>query len=323
MHILRQFTSSVVANLLLFACAYQVGDFEFASKGLISLVPSCGVFLSLSPSYAGRLPLPRRLTVLFRPVAVIAPDAAVILEYRFFAEGFVKGALLATKLVTFHRFAKNMLSQAPHYDWSFRNLMALLHTCIDLRQSSPGVDEEVLLMRALKSATYSKLLERDVKLFDSILEDLFPGKSAEIDKSGPLADCLPQVCKDNGLTAGVGFSDKVLQCAELLAQRQAVVVLGPAGCGKSTVWKTLVKAQNIAQREAVFKEYEMAVKESDKVGGPVPPPIEASDPRLRPCTVYDSLNPQVRRRALFSKINGLPLLFECLEKSFLCLYPCV
>ena len=247
----------------------------------------------MNPFYTGRCQLPRRLIVLFRPITTMAPDATVILEYRFFGEGFVKGALLAIKLVTFSRFAKDMLSQAPHYDWSFRNLVALLHTCIALRQSNPGVDEEVLLIRALKSTTYPKLLESDVKVFDSILEDLFPGKSAEVDKSGPLADCLTQVCKDDNLTAGVGFIDKVLQCAELMAKRQAVVVLGPAGSGKSTVWRTLVKTQNKAQREAVFKEYELAVKESEKVGGALPSPIEESDPRLRPCTVYDSLNPQV------------------------------
>jgi len=44
-----------------------------------------------------------------------------------------------------------------------------------------------------------------------------------------------------GLQAEEGFVAKVLQLHHLLLSRHCVFIIGPAGAGKSTVWKTLIE----------------------------------------------------------------------------------
>jgi dynein heavy chain len=46
---------------------------------------------------------------------------------------------------------------------------------------------------------------------------------------------------------------QVTQLRELLEVRWSVFVLGPAGCGKSSVWRTLAKAQSAAGEKTVVK----------------------------------------------------------------------
>lgn len=98
-----------------FRLTTQVGVFDFLGE-VVSVVPTCGFFITMNPGYAGRTELPENLKALFRSCAMIRPDLRPICENMLMAEGFVKARALAVKFVTLYSLSSELLSkQARHF----------------------------------------------------------------------------------------------------------------------------------------------------------------------------------------------------------------
>lgn len=63
-------------------------------------------------------------------------------------------------------------------------------------------------------------------------------------KDDALRSKCMQVCASRKLQAEEGFLKKVMEYEAVLKVRHSVMLIGPAGCGKSTIWTTLLACHN-------------------------------------------------------------------------------
>ncbi|KAH8871924.1 Dynein heavy chain 10, axonemal [Schistosoma japonicum] len=220
----------------------HVKDFLF--EGItIKLDSRVGVFITMNPGYAGRTELPESVKALFRPVVVIVPDLQQICEIMLFSQGFLTAKVLAKKMTALYRLAREQLSKQHHYDFGLRALKSVLVMAGDLRRDAPELQEDVVLMRALRDMNLPKFIFEDAPLFLALIQDLFPGLNCPRVRYPELNDAIELCLSKKGYTENPIQSDKVVQLYETMKTRHTTMVVGPTGGGKTVVINALCDAQ--------------------------------------------------------------------------------
>ncbi|EDX05339.1 GD21850 [Drosophila simulans] len=230
------------------ANSVQIGERQ------IQLNQHCGIFVTLNPAgaeYGGRQKLPGNIQALFRPIVMQQPEPGDIARVMLFVEGFTEASAIASRIVELFELSGKMLSAQRHYDWGLRELKTVLMVCgeglrdqltsEDSNQSSANLEMSVVV-RCLRSSTMSKLAPHDVTRFEMLLRNVFPEIGSSPAPETQLHQSLSAAFAQLGLCRSERQIEKALQLHEQLQKRMGVVLVGPPGCGKSTIISLLKQA---------------------------------------------------------------------------------
>ncbi|GMI21327.1 hypothetical protein TeGR_g3290 [Tetraparma gracilis] len=226
----------------------KTSPFNFMGQ-LINCNPEAGIFITMNPGYAGRTELPDNLKALMRPVAMMTPDLNLIAEVMLAAEGFNEARLLAKKTITLYNLMQQQLSKQDHYDYGLRNLKAVLNMAGSLKRADASVNEESILMRALRDMNLPKFIEDDLKLFKLLLGDLFPGLDLPQSTYADLQVALERELDRKKLQKDPFLLSKIIQLYDSQLTRHCNMLVGATMAGKSTLWKTLTEAKTSMHKE--------------------------------------------------------------------------
>ena len=236
---------SVVASqisIVMQAIKEGKGRFNFLGQE-IRLIPSCGIFVTMNPGYAGRSELPDNLKAIVRPVSMMVPDFTLIAEIMMFSEGFQTAKSLAKKMIAIMELSQQQLSKQDHYDYGLRSFVIPISRAAGaMKRADPDAAEEVIMYRTMKDLIMPKLVYLDLPLFMALLSDLFPGVELPPAGATRLTETLELELREHNLQVVPEFITKMVQVFDCKVARHGNMIVGKTGSGKSTAWKCLTRA---------------------------------------------------------------------------------
>ena len=209
----------------------------------IAIKQGVGYFITMNPGYAGRQELPENLKVQFRSVAMMVPDREMIIRVKLCSVGYAKFSELAKKFDCLYRCSTDQLSKQPHYDFGLRNILSVLRTAGSLKRKHMQADEYLLLFQTLRQINLSKLVFEDVPLFLSLVNDLFPANNDVQAEDPSLEQLMTDSIYIHRLQPVPSWRRKLMQVSDAVKVRHGIMVIGPAGVGKSMLLEVLADAR--------------------------------------------------------------------------------
>ena len=120
-----------------------------------------------------------------------------------------------------------------------RAVKSVLVMAGSLKRANPNLNEDAVLIRAMRDSNVPKFLKDDLPLFSAIIQDLFPNIEITESDYGELQVQIEDSIKAFKLQIHSVFILKVIQLFETFNVRFGVMLVGPTGGGKTTCYEVL------------------------------------------------------------------------------------
>lgn len=220
----------------------------------VNLLNTMSIFITMNPNYEGRSDLPDNLKALFRPITMVVPDQLIICENLLLSEGFVSSKQLAYKIDKLYQLCKEQLSKQHHYDWGLRTIKAVLSSAGILKRTYHDMEEDKILMRAMKDINMPKFIVDDSILFIGLIKDLFPTLNTEQEGNADIKKLVEEKMAALNYEVNEVQVEKVMQMFEIMNIRHTTMICGPPASGKSCILEVLKKTIE-AYRKVNIIEY--------------------------------------------------------------------
>lgn len=192
----------------------------------------------------GRTGLPQSLVALVRPINLMSPSPAAVVELKLMAAGFARARQLAPKMAAVVDGVASLFNGRGHIVADVRLLLAATDTAIALLAHGLATGEEVVVRRALALAIEPSLGPEDRDELERLLAAAWPAELAgNVEPtSGPGRWAGPEgrgrleeAARVLGLELTPTIMAKAVELAEALNASRGVILVGGPCLGKSSV----------------------------------------------------------------------------------------
>jgi dynein heavy chain, axonemal len=130
----------------------------------------------------------------------------------------------------------------------------------NLKRKKPDLDENIVLIQAMRDSNVPKFLSSDLPLFSALIQDLFPEIQIPEARNVELEEMIDEIIDAMEFQRVDVTKSKTLQLFETMNVRFGVMLVGPTGGGKTTIYKVLAECLKKLRQQGSEDERYQEVK---------------------------------------------------------------